>query len=121
LLPLARHRGFSAEPRAMFRLNYYLVERNLAIVTHRWQQGLPMARCGLFVRTQVQIKETAMNVRSGRSGIKRPNKDQGKGRSAKPEVQGSEWDLADERLDEALRQTFPASDALSIIQNVRGS
>jgi hypothetical protein len=62
-----------------------------------------------------------MNVRSGRSGIKRPIKDQGKARSAKPEVQGTEWDLADERLDEALRQTFPASDALSIVQNVRGS
>ncbi|MEA2818035.1 MAG: hypothetical protein QOJ86_39, partial [Bradyrhizobium sp.] len=29
--------------------------------------------------------------------------------------------LADERLDEALRHTFPASDALSIVQNVRGS
>jgi hypothetical protein len=62
-----------------------------------------------------------MNVRSGRSGIKRPIKDQGKARSAKPEVQGTEWHLADERLDEALRQTFPASDALSIVQNVRGS
>jgi hypothetical protein len=62
-----------------------------------------------------------MNVRSDRSGIKRPIKDQGKARSAKPKVQGTDWDLTDERLDEALRQTFPASDALSIIQNVRGS
>jgi hypothetical protein len=35
-------------------------------------------------------------------------------------VQGKDWELTDERLDEALRQTFPASDALSIIQNVRG-
>jgi hypothetical protein len=34
-------------------------------------------------------------------------------------VQGAEWELADELLDEALRHTFPASDALSIIQNVR--
>jgi hypothetical protein len=58
--------------------------------------------------------------RSGQSVIKRRVRDQGKTRSAKPEVQATEWELADERLDEALRQTFPASDALSIIQNVRG-
>jgi hypothetical protein len=62
-----------------------------------------------------------MNVRNDRSGIKRPTRDQAKARSAKPGVQGTEWDLTDERLDEALRQTFPASDAISIIQNVRGS
>jgi hypothetical protein len=62
-----------------------------------------------------------MNVRSDRSVIKRRIKDQGKTRSAKPRVQGTEWELTDERLDEALRQTFPASDALSIIQNVRGN
>ena len=62
-----------------------------------------------------------MNVRSDRSVIKRPVKDQGKTRSAKPRVRATEWELTDERLDEALRQTFPASDALSIIQNVRGS
>jgi hypothetical protein len=39
----------------------------------------------------------------------------------KPEqrVQGRDWEREDERLDDALRQTFPASDALSIIQNVR--
>jgi hypothetical protein len=61
-----------------------------------------------------------MNAKRDRSGIERPIKDQGKRRSAKPRVQGAEWDLADELLDEALRQTFPASDALSIIQNVRG-
>jgi hypothetical protein len=62
-----------------------------------------------------------MNVRSDRSVIKRPVKDQGKTRSTKPRVRATEWELTDERLDEALRQTFPASDALSIIQNVRGS
>jgi hypothetical protein len=62
-----------------------------------------------------------MNVRSDRSATKRPIKDQGKTRSAKPRVQAAEWELADERLDEALRHTFPASDALSIVQNVRGS
>jgi hypothetical protein len=57
-----------------------------------------------------------VNVRSERSVIKRQIRDQGKTRSAKPRVQTTEWELADERLDEALRQTFPASDALSIIQ-----
>jgi hypothetical protein len=57
-----------------------------------------------------------MNVRSDRSVIKRQIKDQGNTRSSKPKAQSTEWELADERLDEALRQTFPASDALSIIQ-----
>jgi hypothetical protein len=61
-----------------------------------------------------------MSGRSNQSATKRP-KDQGKTRSAKPEVQDTEWKSADERLDEALRHTFPASDALSITQNVRGS
>jgi hypothetical protein len=61
-----------------------------------------------------------MNVRSDRSATKRPIKDPGKARSAKPRVQGAEWERTDEQLDEALRHTFPASDALSIIQNVRG-
>jgi hypothetical protein len=62
-----------------------------------------------------------MNVRGDRATIRRPIKDQGKTRSAKPRGQSTEWELADERLDEALRHTFPASDALSITQNVRGS
>ncbi len=62
-----------------------------------------------------------MNVRSDRPVIKRLAKDQGKARSAKPRAQGTKWEVTDERLDEALRQTFPASDAVSIIQNVRGS
>jgi hypothetical protein len=62
-----------------------------------------------------------MNVRGDRPATKRPIKDQGKTRSAKSRVQSTEWELADERLDEALRHTFPASDPLSIIQNVRGS
>jgi hypothetical protein len=60
-----------------------------------------------------------MNDRSKRSAIKGPTKVQEKPRSAKQRVQATEWGLADERLDDALRQTFPASDALSIIQNVR--
>jgi hypothetical protein len=62
-----------------------------------------------------------MNVRSGRPVTKYPIEDRGKARSAKPALQGTEWERTDERLDEALRHTFPASDALSIVQNVRGS
>jgi hypothetical protein len=60
-----------------------------------------------------------MNVRSKRSVTKRPIKHRAKARLAKPGAQGSERDLADELLDEALRQTFPASDALSIVQVAR--
>jgi hypothetical protein len=60
-----------------------------------------------------------MKARSKRSVTRRPIKDQGKAHSAKPGAQGSEWHLADELLDEALRQTFPASDALSIVQIAR--
>jgi hypothetical protein len=62
-----------------------------------------------------------MKVRSDRPVAKRPIKDQGTTRSTKPRVEATEWELADERLDEALRHTFPASDALSIVQNGRGS
>jgi hypothetical protein len=61
-----------------------------------------------------------MNARSNRPAIKRPIRDQEKPRSAKPGAQATEWELTDDRLDEALRQTFPASDALSMIRNVRG-
>jgi hypothetical protein len=60
-----------------------------------------------------------MKVRSDRSATKRPVKDRRKARSAKPGVQGTEWERADERLDEALRHTIPASDALSIVQTAR--
>jgi hypothetical protein len=60
-----------------------------------------------------------MNVRNDRPVTKRVIKDRGKARSAKPRVQATEWERTDQRLDEALRHTFPASDALSIIQNVR--
>jgi hypothetical protein len=67
------------------------------------------------------LQEAPMNVRSDRSVTKRPIKDRGNARSVKPNVQGAEWELADELLDEALRHTFPASDALSIVQNVRRS
>jgi hypothetical protein len=34
--------------------------------------------------------------------------------------QEAEWERADERLDEELRQTFPASDALSVTQYPHG-
>ena len=61
-----------------------------------------------------------MSVRSDRSVSKRPIKDQGKARSEKPRAQNTDREIADQRLDEALRHTFPASDAISIIQNVRG-
>jgi hypothetical protein len=61
-----------------------------------------------------------MNDRSKRSALKRPTKVREKPRAAKQRVQVAEWGLADERLDDALRQTFPASDALSIVQIVRG-
>jgi hypothetical protein len=61
-----------------------------------------------------------MNTRNNRRVVKRPAKDQGKTRAAKTRERGTKWEVADEQLDEALRQTFPASDALSIIQTVRG-
>jgi hypothetical protein len=67
-----------------------------------------------------KLQEALMNVRRNQSVTKRPIKDRGSARSVKPEVQGAEWVHTDERLDEALRHTFPASDALSIIQKVRG-
>jgi hypothetical protein len=62
-----------------------------------------------------------MKVRRDRAFAKRLIKERGQARSAKPGVKATEWERTDERLDEALRHTFPASDALSIIQNVRGS
>jgi hypothetical protein len=62
-----------------------------------------------------------MNVRIKRGAVKRPAKDRAKTRSAKARAPATKWEVTDERLDEALRHTFPASDALSIVQNVRGS
>jgi hypothetical protein len=62
-----------------------------------------------------------MNGSGNRSVIKRRTKHQKNPDSAKPGVQTTEWELTDDRLDEALRQTFPASDALSMIRSVRGS
>jgi hypothetical protein len=61
-----------------------------------------------------------MTARSGRSASRPLANDRAKSRSANPRAESREWELADELLDEALRHTFPASDALSIVQNVRG-
>jgi hypothetical protein len=36
-----------------------------------------------------------------------------------PKTLDAEWERVNNQLDDALRQTFPASDALSIIQIVR--
>jgi hypothetical protein len=65
-------------------------------------------------------KGNIMDDTSSRSVTKRPIKDSKKRRSTKRRMERKDWELEDERLDDALRQTFPASDALSIIQNVRG-
>jgi hypothetical protein len=62
-----------------------------------------------------------MNDRSSRSFVKRQVKYREKSASTKPSGRIAEWEKRDEQLDDALRQTFPASDALSIVQNVRGS
>jgi hypothetical protein len=49
-----------------------------------------------------------MNDRSTRSVTTRPIKERKKLRSKKQRVRGTDWELTDERLDDALRQTFPA-------------
>ena len=41
-------------------------------------------------------------------------------RMARLRVEAIKRQHEDERLDDALRQTFPASDALSIVQSARG-
>jgi hypothetical protein len=56
-----------------------------------------------------------------RSVTKRRSKLEENVPSAKTAVQTTEWELADDRLDEALRQTFPASDAVSMIRSAGGS
>jgi hypothetical protein len=61
-----------------------------------------------------------MDDRSSRSVTRRPIRDRKKIRSTKPGMERTDWQLENERLDDALRQTFPASDALSIIRNVCG-
>jgi nuclear transport factor 2 (NTF2) superfamily protein len=69
----------------------------------------------LFVRTQVQ-EEAGMNDKSDRS----TNKLQKKARSARLPPKDAKWHRTDEQLDDALRQTFPASDAISIVQSACG-
>jgi hypothetical protein len=58
-----------------------------------------------------------MNVRDNQPAQKRPAK--ANSRTSKLQMPGAEWESADDQLDEALRQTFPASDALSIVQSAR--
>jgi hypothetical protein len=43
-----------------------------------------------------------------------------KARSARLPAKDAQWHRTDEQLDDALRQTFPASDAVSIVQGARG-
>jgi hypothetical protein len=62
-----------------------------------------------------------MNDKSSRSFIKRQVKYREKSPSTKSSHRIAEWENKDAELDDALRQTFPASDALSIVQNVRGN
>jgi hypothetical protein len=57
-----------------------------------------------------------MTVRRDRLVVKGPIKNQASARSEKSVSKATEWEVTDERLDEALRQTFPASDALSIVR-----
>ena len=54
-----------------------------------------------------------------RTTPKRKIKVQKKTRSGRSKAQDAEWERVNDQLDDALRQTFPASDALSIIQIVR--
>ena len=61
-----------------------------------------------------------MGDRNGRVIPKRQVKAQKKARSTRSKAQDAEWERVNDQLDDALRQTFPASDALSIIQVVRG-
>ena len=62
-----------------------------------------------------------MKDRTRRTIPKRRVKVQNKTRSTRSKAQDTEWERVNDQLDEALRQTFPASDALSIIQIVRCS
>ncbi|KRR04491.1 hypothetical protein [Bradyrhizobium valentinum] len=62
-----------------------------------------------------------MSGRSRRTIPKRRVKAQKKLLSTRSKAQDAGWELVNDQLDDALRQTFPASDALSIIQIVRGS
>jgi len=58
-------------------------------------------------------------TRNDRKIAGRQIKVQKKPRSTRSRAQDAEWERVNDQLDDALRQTFPASDALSIIQIVR--
>jgi hypothetical protein len=60
-----------------------------------------------------------MSDRNRRTISQRRVKVQNKTRSTRSKTQDAEWERLNDQLDDALRQTFPASDALSIIQTVR--
>ena len=60
-----------------------------------------------------------MKDRTGRTIPKRRIKVQKRPGSPRSKTQDAEWERVNDQLDDALRQTFPASDALSIIQIVR--
>jgi hypothetical protein len=62
-----------------------------------------------------------MKDRTGRTVPKRRIQVQRKLGSTRSRVRDAEWERVNDQLDDALRQTFPASDALSIIQIVRRS
>jgi hypothetical protein len=62
-----------------------------------------------------------MSDRNDRSFMRRQMKYQNKSRSTKPSDRSVDWEHRDEQLDDALRQTFPASDALPIVQSGRDS
>jgi hypothetical protein len=60
-----------------------------------------------------------MKDRNGRAIPKRQSKIEKNPRSTKSRAQDAEWERVNDQLDDALRQTFPASDALSIIPIAR--
>jgi len=62
-----------------------------------------------------------MSDRTDRTIPKRRIKVQKKPRLTRSRAQDAEWERINAELDDALRNTFPASDALSIIQVVRCS
>ena len=57
-----------------------------------------------------------MNDKAARSA----SKHQRTARSKKLRVKQASWQHSDDQLDDALRQTFPASDPVSIVQNACG-
>ena len=73
------------------------------------------------VLTYDNIKGAPMKDRNRQTVPKRRIKVQRKPGSTRSRVQDAEWERVNDQLDDALRQTFPASDALSIIQIVRCS